>query len=181
MPVRLKNSTTGAGSDSGKKPVCVQAPLSCGEGTVGCTQGDNEETDAVLHHTSCFGSPGIRNCSKFARPMNTGQTSPCPCYWELCDLKCEFFSVSFVGKIPSELLKYIQYQTFVLPTLYELGPRCIWEQSTIRDVTHFWYEVMKYIKDSVQWWDCIMRVIGIRLHRKVLHYRNVRNWRYFGE
>ena len=27
MPVRVKNSTTGAGSDSGKKPVCVQAPL----------------------------------------------------------------------------------------------------------------------------------------------------------
>ena len=26
MPVRMKNSTTGAGSDSGKKPVCVQAP-----------------------------------------------------------------------------------------------------------------------------------------------------------
>ena len=27
MPVSVKNSTTGAGSDSGKKPVCVQAPL----------------------------------------------------------------------------------------------------------------------------------------------------------
>ena len=27
MPVRVKNSTTGAGSDSGKQPVCVQAPL----------------------------------------------------------------------------------------------------------------------------------------------------------
>ena len=29
MPVRVKNSTTGAESDSGKKPVCVcvQAPL----------------------------------------------------------------------------------------------------------------------------------------------------------
>jgi hypothetical protein len=26
IPVRVKNSTTGAGSDSGKKPVCVQAP-----------------------------------------------------------------------------------------------------------------------------------------------------------
>jgi hypothetical protein len=26
MPVRVKNSSTGAGSDSGKKPVCVQAP-----------------------------------------------------------------------------------------------------------------------------------------------------------
>jgi hypothetical protein len=26
MPVRVKNSTTVAGSDSGKKPVCVQAP-----------------------------------------------------------------------------------------------------------------------------------------------------------
>jgi hypothetical protein len=25
MPVRVKNSTTEAGSDSGKKPVCVQA------------------------------------------------------------------------------------------------------------------------------------------------------------
>jgi len=25
MPVRVKNSTTGAGSDSGKKPVCVCA------------------------------------------------------------------------------------------------------------------------------------------------------------
>jgi hypothetical protein len=25
MPVRVKNSTTGAGPDSGKKPVCVQA------------------------------------------------------------------------------------------------------------------------------------------------------------
>jgi hypothetical protein len=25
MPVHVKNSTTGAGSDSGKKPVCVQA------------------------------------------------------------------------------------------------------------------------------------------------------------
>ena len=27
MPARVKNSTTGAGSDSGKKPVCVLAPL----------------------------------------------------------------------------------------------------------------------------------------------------------
>jgi len=27
MPVRVKISTTGAGSDSSKKPVCVQAPL----------------------------------------------------------------------------------------------------------------------------------------------------------
>jgi len=27
MPVHVKNSTTGAGSESGKKPVCVQAPL----------------------------------------------------------------------------------------------------------------------------------------------------------
>jgi len=27
MPVRVENFTTGAGSDSGKKPVCVQAPL----------------------------------------------------------------------------------------------------------------------------------------------------------
>jgi len=48
---------------------------------------------------------------------------------------------------------------------------------------------MKYIKDSVQWWDYMMTVIGIWLHRsgktflpnsrKVLHDRNVRNWTYF--
>jgi len=29
MPVRVKNYTTGAGSDSGKKPACVQALLLC--------------------------------------------------------------------------------------------------------------------------------------------------------
>jgi hypothetical protein len=29
MPVHVKNSTTGAGSDSGKKSVCVQAPWGC--------------------------------------------------------------------------------------------------------------------------------------------------------
>jgi hypothetical protein len=36
MPVRVKNSKTGSGS--GKKPVCMQAPL------------DRTATGAVMHH-----------------------------------------------------------------------------------------------------------------------------------
>ena len=123
----------------------------------GLHAGRFEETEAVLHHTSCVGSPGIRKYSGFVRPLNTGQTSPCPCYWHLCDLKCEiFYEFLLLGKFLRNFWSIYNTKHLFFPPFMNLGPGLLGNKAR-QWMLHnldmrLWNKLKILFNDGIVWW-----------------------------